>query len=45
MVEYLVRLRDGVSEGVLLDTVRRAGGENLKAAEIRSLKSLAKRET
>lgn len=45
VVEYLVRLRDGVSEGVLLDTVRRAGGESLKAAEIRSLKSLAKRET
>lgn len=45
VVEYLVRLREGVSEGVLLDTVRRAGGERLQAAEIRSLKSLAKRES
>jgi hypothetical protein len=45
VVEYLVRLRDGVAEGELLDAVRAAGGEAIQAAELRSLKTLAKRET
>lgn len=45
VVEYLVRLRDGVSEGELLDEVRQAAGSSLRAAELRSLKTLAKRET
>jgi hypothetical protein len=45
VVEYLVRLRDRVSEGELLDEVRKATGSTLQAAELRSLKTLAKRET
>lgn len=45
VVEYLARLRDGVSEGDLLDAVREAAGGGLQAAELRSLKTLAKRET
>jgi len=45
VLEYLVRLRDGVSEGNLLDAVRRAGGEPLRAAEMRSLRSLVTGDT
>ncbi|MEJ2541258.1 MAG: DUF4956 domain-containing protein [Gemmatimonadota bacterium] len=45
VVEYLVRLREGVSEGELLDGVRQEGGPRIQAAELRSLKTLAKRET
>jgi hypothetical protein len=45
VVEYLVRLRDGVSEGDLLQAVREAAGSAIQAAELRSLKTLAKRET
>ena len=43
ILEYLVRLRDGVSGGALLDSIRKTGGENVRAAELRSLKGLKKR--
>ena len=43
ILEYLVRLRDGVSPGVLLDSIRKAGGDHVRAAELRSLQGLKKR--
>lgn len=43
IVEYLVRLRDGVSEGSLLDAIRRSGGDAVKAGEFRSLEGLKKK--
>ncbi len=43
ILEYLVRLRDGVSPGALLDAIRKAGGDHVRAAELRSLKGLKKR--
>jgi len=43
ILEYLVRLRDGVSPGALLDSIRKAGGDHVRAAELRSLKGLKKR--
>ncbi len=43
ILEYLVRLRDGVSPGALLDSIRKAGGDQVRAAELRSLKGLKKR--
>ncbi|GMR12224.1 MAG: hypothetical protein BMS9Abin29_0413 [Gemmatimonadota bacterium] len=43
ILEYLVRLRDGVSPGALLDSIRKAGGDKVRAAELRSLKGLKKR--
>jgi hypothetical protein len=45
ILEYLVRLKEEVSTGALLDAVREAGGEDVKAAEIRSLEGLAKKDS
>jgi hypothetical protein len=44
VLEYLARPEEGVSEAQLLEGVRRAGGEAVQAAELRSLKKLAQRE-
>ena len=43
VLEYLVRPREDVSEGMIMDAVRAAGGPFVRAAEMRSLKALAKR--
>lgn len=43
ILEYLVRLKDGIAGGVLLDAVRREGGDHVKAAEFRSLEGLKKK--
>ncbi len=45
VLEYLVRPQDQVSESALLAEIRRAGGAALQAAELRSLKKLAERES
>lgn len=42
VLEYLVRPQDGVSEAGLLQHIRAAGGGAIQAAELRSLKKLAK---
>jgi hypothetical protein len=42
ILEYLVRLRDDVSAGALLDAIRAQGGPSIRAAEIRSLKAVAR---
>lgn len=44
ILEYLVRLKDHVPGGALLDAVREKGGEHVKAAELRSLEGLKKRK-
>ena len=43
ILEYLVRLKDHVPAGALLDAIRRNGGEKVRAAELRSLQGLKKR--
>lgn len=43
ILQYLVRLKPSVGPGDMLDTIRRVGGEHVNAAELRSLKSRAKR--
>jgi hypothetical protein len=43
VLEYLVRPRDEVSEGTVMEAVRAAGGDRVRAAEMRSLKGVAKR--
>jgi hypothetical protein len=43
VLEYLVRPREGVGEGALMEAVRDAGGALVRAAEMRSLKKVAKR--
>lgn len=43
ILEYLVRLRDGITAGTLLDQIRTLGGDKVRAAELRSLKGLRKR--
>lgn len=43
VLEYLVRLRDDVVEGELLDALRKEAGAVIRAAEIRSLKQFVKR--
>ena len=43
VLEYLVRLREGVSPSGLLEGVRRVGGEPIRAAEFRSLGGLKKK--
>ncbi len=43
ILEYLVRLRDDVSAGALLDAIRGQGGAAIRAAEIRSLKAVARK--
>jgi hypothetical protein len=42
VLEYLVRPRDDVTEGAIMEAVRGAGGQ-VRAAEMRSLKGVAKR--
>ncbi len=45
ILEYLVRLKDHVPGGALLDAVRKGGGgDHVKAAELRSLEGLKKRK-
>ncbi len=43
VLQYLVRLKPGVQPGVVLDTIRKEGGDHVQAAELRSLRSRAKR--
>jgi hypothetical protein len=43
VLEYLVRMRDEFSTGELLDAIQAAGDTVIRAAELRSLKGLAKR--
>ncbi len=43
VLQYLVRLKPGVQPGVLLDRIRKDGGDHVQAAELRSLKSRTKR--
>ena len=43
ILQYLVRLKPGVRPGFMLDTIRQEGGEHVQAAELRSLRSRAKR--
>jgi hypothetical protein len=44
VLEYLVLLEDGVTRGSFLESLRRETGERVQAAEMRSLKALAKKE-
>ena len=41
-LQYLVRLRQGQTPGSLMEVVRAAGGENIAAAEMRSLSGLGR---
>jgi hypothetical protein len=43
ILQYLVRPREDVAEETLMDTLRNAGAERVRAAELRSLKTLAKK--
>ena len=43
VLEYLVRIKEDVHAGTLLDSIRRDGGEHVRAAEVRSLQGLKKR--
>ena len=43
VLQYLVRLKPGVQAGVVLDTIRKEGGDHVQAAELRSLRSRTKR--
>ena len=43
VLEYLVRPRDDIAEGTMMEAVRAAGGARVRAAEMRSLKGIAKR--
>jgi len=43
ILEYLVRVREGVPAGALLDAIRREGEGKVQAAELRSLEGLQKR--
>jgi len=43
ILQYLIRLKPGVQPGVMLDTIRREGGDHVQAAELRSLRSRSKR--
>ena len=43
VLQYLVRPKPGVQPGLLLDTIRKEGGEHVQAAELRSLRSRTKR--
>ena len=44
VLQYLVRLKPGVRPGVMLDTIRKQGGDHVQAAELRSLRSRTKRK-
>lgn len=43
ILEYLVRLKEHVPAGALLDAIRKDGGDLVRAAELRSLQGLKKR--
>lgn len=43
ILEYLVRLKEHVPAGALLDAIRKDGGDFVRAAELRSLQGLKKR--
>jgi hypothetical protein len=43
ILQYLVRPNPGVQPGLLLDKIRQEGGDHIQAAELRSLRSRAKR--
>ena len=43
VLQYLVRLKPGVQPGVMLDTIRKEGGDHVQAAELRSLRSRTRR--
>ena len=43
VLQYLVRLKPGVQPGVMLDTIRKDGGDHVQAAELRSLRSRTRR--
>ena len=43
VLQYLVRFKPGVQPGVVLDTIRKEGGDHVQAAELRSLRSRTKR--
>ena len=42
-LQYLVRLKPDVQPGVMLDRIRREGGDHVQAAELRSLRSRTRR--
>ena len=42
ILQYLVRLKPGVQPGLMLDTIRKEGGDHVQAAELRSLRSRAR---
>ena len=43
ILQYLVRLKPGVQPGLMLDTIRKVGGDHVQVAELRSLRSRTKR--
>ncbi len=43
ILEYLVRVKEHVPAGALLDAIRKEGGDSVRAAELRSLQGLKKR--
>ena len=43
ILEYLVRVKEHVPAGALLDAIRKDGGDHVRAAELRSLQGLKKR--
>jgi hypothetical protein len=43
ILEYLVRMKETIPPGMLLDAIREEAGEHIRAAEFRSLKGLRKR--
>ena len=44
VLEYLVRVKDGIPTGAVLDAIRRDGGDRVVAAEMRSLRGLKKKK-
>jgi hypothetical protein len=42
VLEYLIRPKEGVPTGAILDAIRREGGDKVEAAELRSLEGLKK---
>jgi hypothetical protein len=43
VLQYLIRLKPNVQPGLMLDTIRKEGGDHVQAAELRSLRSRSKR--
>jgi hypothetical protein len=42
VLQYLIRLKPGVQPGLMLDTIRKEGGDHVQAAELRSLRGRSK---